>query len=275
MPKMHIQPERLRTLITGYIERWEKQSWGASDIAWHQLEAERLTEAQRSAVRFVTIIEDHIPGYLKDLLAHFPVDASVPFDQLMHNREAFRFFVRWAHEEDRHAEMFSRYQLAAGIQDEGSLHAELAREGRKTWHFPQDLPVQIFTYTVIQEKATQLYYQMLGHVVEEPVLKALLGRIQKDEAKHFAFYADLLETYIEDLGPDTLPAIQEALQAFKMPLAEQLDNYWRWSLEIAEAAGGYDHTAAFKELVRVVHRAAHGSGGSQALTSWVQAVRAS
>jgi len=275
MQKLHIQPERLRPLITGYIERWEAQSWSASDIAWGQLQAERLTEPQRSAVRFVTLIEDHIPGYLKDLLGHFPIDASVPFEQLLHNREAFRFFVRWAHEEDRHAEMFSRYQLEAGIQDESSLHAELAREGRKTWQFPQALPVQIFTYTVIQEKATQLYYQMLGRVVEEPVLKALLNRIQKDEAKHFAFYADLLETYIEDLGPDSLPAIQETLRAFKMPLAEQLDNYWRWSLEIADAAGGYDHTSAFEELVRVVHRAGQASGRSQALASWVTAVRAS
>lgn len=274
MQKTHIQPARLHHLIADYIDRWETRSWGASDIAWSQLQADRLTPAQRSAVRFVTLIEDHIPGYLNDLLAHFPVDASVSPEQFRHNRAAFRFFVRWAQDEDRHADMFGRYQLAAGIQGEDSLHAELTREGRKPWRFPKDLPVQIFTYTVVQEKATQLYYQMLARVVDEPVLKSLLHLVQKDEARHFALYTDILAAYIEELGADTLSAMQEVLQSFKMPLAEQLDNYWRWSLEISDTAGGYDYTAAFEDLVRVVRRAADAAGTSHAVTSWVQAVRA-
>jgi acyl-[acyl-carrier-protein] desaturase len=274
MQKTHIQPERLRRLVTDYIDRWETKPWGAEDIAWDQLQANRLTEAQGSAVRFVTLIEDHVPGYLNDVLKHFPLDESVSPSQFLHNREIFRFFVRWAHEEDRHADVFSRYQVRAGVQSEESLHAELGRQGRKTWRFPRELPVQIFTYTVIQEKATQLYYQMLGRTVEEPVLKAILNRIQKDEARHFAFYASVLEAYVEELGQDTLPAIQEALQSFKMPLAEQLDNYWRWSLEVSDTAGGYEHTAAYEELLRVVQRAANASSGSQKLTDWVRAVRA-
>jgi acyl-[acyl-carrier-protein] desaturase len=274
MQRTHIQPERLRRLITGYIDRWETKQWGAADIAWEQLQVARLTEGQRSAVRFVTLIEDHIPGYLGDLLSHFPLDESVSAEQFRHNREAFRFFVRWAHEEDRHAAILCRYQQEAGIQSEEALHAELTREGIKKWRFPRELPVQIFTYTVIQEKATQLYYQMLGRVVEEPVLKAILNRIQKDEARHFALYADILEAYVEELGEEALPPIQETLQAFKMPLAEQLDNYWRWSLEVCDTAGGYEHTAAFEDLVRVVQRAASAPRGSQALAEWVQAARA-
>jgi rubrerythrin len=274
MPESHIHPDRLHRLISDYIDRRDTQPWSAADLAWDQLDAARVTPAQRSAVRFVTLIEDHIPGYLADLLAHFPVDGSVSPAQYRHNRAAFRFFVRWAQDEDRHAEVFCRYQLAAGIQDEASLQTELVREGRKTWRFPRDLPVQVFTYTVIQEKATQLYYQMLARAVDEPVLRSLLHRVQKDEARHFAIYADILAAYVDELGPATLPAIQEVLQAFKMPLAEQLDNYWRWSLEISDTAGGYDYTTAFEDLVRVVHRSADAARSSHALTSWVEAVRA-
>ncbi|EPX55650.1 hypothetical protein D187_009261 [Cystobacter fuscus DSM 2262] len=274
MNKTHIQPQRMRRLVTDYIDRWETRPWGAVDIPWEQLQADRLTEAQGSAIRFVTLIEDHVPGYIQDVLKHFPTDDSVSPSQFMHNRELFRFFMRWAQEEDRHADLFGRYQVRAGIQSEEALHAELCQQGRKTWHFPRELPVQIFTYTVIQEKATQLYYQMLGRSVDEPVLKVLLNRIQKDEARHFAFYASILEAYIEELGQDILPAIQEALQSFKMPLAEQLDNYWRWSLEVSDAAGGYDHTVAYAELLRVVQRAADASSASQKLADWVRAVRA-
>ncbi len=274
MQRTHIKPERLRGIITDYIHRWETKSWDASDIPWSQIQMERLTDAHRSAVRFVTLIEDHIPWYLHALLAQFPIDESVSPEQVMHNREAFRFFVRWAHEEDRHAETFCRYQLAAGIQSEEALRAELTREAPKTWAFPQDLPVQIFTYTTIQEKATQIYYAMLRRAVAEPVLKGILNQIQKDEAKHFALYANILQAYVEDLGQEAIPAIQEALQAFKMPLAEQLENYWRWSLEISDTAGGYDHTVAFEDLVRVVNRAAGAPSWSQTMGEWVQAVRA-
>jgi len=274
MAHTHIDPVRMRRLVADYIDRWETRSWGATDIPWADLRPERLTDAQRSAVRFVTFVEDHVPGYLEDILAHFPLDPSLPPDVFLHNREAFRFFVRWAHEEDRHADVFCRYQVRAGVQTEASLFAELAREGGKKWRFPRDLPVQIFTYTVVQEKATQIYYQMLAKVVDEPVLKMILNRIQKDEAKHFAFYADVLEAYVAEHGQAVLPAVQEALQAFKMPLAEQLENYWRWSFEVCDTAGGFDHTAAYEDLVRVVERAADASSGSTALATWVQSVRA-
>jgi len=110
-------------------------------------------------------------------------------------------------------------------------------------------------------------------VVEEPVLKVILNRIQKDEAKHFALYADILEAYMDEFGQEILPAIQEVLQTFKMPLAEQLDNYWRWSFEVSDAAGGYDHTAAFEDLLRVVQRSADASSRSKTMTDWIQAVR--
>lgn len=272
MARSHIKHERLRRIIDDYIRK--TRSWEAPDIPWHQIEPERLTDEQRSAVRFVTLIEDHIPWYLHALLSHFPIDDSVSPEQLMHNREMFRFFVRWAHEEDRHAEMFCRYQRAAGIQSDDQLRGELTREAPKAWDFDWDLPVQIFTYTTVQERATQLYYAMLGRAVDEPVLKILLDQIQKDEARHFGLYADILQAYIEDLGQEAIPAIHEALQGFKMPLAEQLENYWRWSLEISDTAGGYDHTAAFEALVHVVNRAAGTHSGSRTMTEWVQAVRA-
>jgi acyl-[acyl-carrier-protein] desaturase len=273
MPKSHIDPLRVRKLVDDYTDRWESRSWSATDLPWNAIDTTRLTAAQSSAVRFVTLIEDHVPGYLGDLLARFPVDGSVSPEVYRHNREAFRFFVRWARDEDKHANVFSRYQVAAGIQTQAELDAELTREGRKTWRFPLGAPVQIFTYTVIQEKATQLYYQMLGAAVDEPLLKATLNLVQKDEARHFAFYARMLETYVDELGEESLPAIREALDRFKMPLAEQLENYWRWSLEISDTAGGYDYTVAFEELVRILQRA-NDKATSEALARRLREVRA-
>jgi len=49
-----------------------------------------------------------------------------------------------------------------------------------------------FTYTLVQEKATQLFYQRFNAVATEPVLRDLLLRLARDEARHFAFYAELI-----------------------------------------------------------------------------------
>src|SRR6202012_3924908 len=79
--------------------RWDAETsfdWGAAD-------AGRLTEGQRSAVRFVTLIEDHLPGYFDLYQKHFPVTGDVDQGVFTHNRELYHFTVRWAAEEDTHA----------------------------------------------------------------------------------------------------------------------------------------------------------------------------
>lgn len=58
------------------------------------------------------------------------------------------------------------------------LLADLAEEGRKEFVLPYEHPVQSFTYTLVQEKATQLFYQRFRETVSEPFLKELLGRLR-------------------------------------------------------------------------------------------------
>ena len=81
-------------------------------VDWAAADAGRLTEGQRSAVQFVTLIEDHLPGYFDVYHRHFPVDDSVDLPTFEHNRELYHFTVRWALEEDTHARALTRYQEA-------------------------------------------------------------------------------------------------------------------------------------------------------------------
>ena len=78
----------------------------------------------------------------------------------------------------------------------GSL-VELAQEGMKQFDLPYEHPIQAFAYTLVQEKATQLFYQRFKDVVTEPVLRDLLNRLARDEARHFAFYSALVGEYIQ------------------------------------------------------------------------------
>ncbi|ETA00917.1 hypothetical protein CcI6DRAFT_03679 [Frankia sp. CcI6] len=137
--------------------RWDVES----AFRWDEAEADRLTEGQRSAVRFITLIEDHLPGYFDLYERAFPLNSDVDLETFIHNRELYHFTVRWAQEEDSHARALFRYQVAAGIAEPEELRRELAAEGRKKFDLPLDHAVSLFAYALVQEKATQLYYQQL------------------------------------------------------------------------------------------------------------------
>lgn len=259
-----LAPEALASHVERFLATAAQRAWDPfRSIAWEQLDPDRLTEGQRSAVQFITVIEDHLPGYFAAYARRFPVDESVDLPTVVNNRELYRFLVRWAQEEDWHAYVLFQYQVKAGIASAGTLRERLAVEGQKPFDVPYAKPVQVFVYTLIQEKVTQLYYQQLAQRVSEPTLRSLLRLLARDEGRHFVFFSHLMESYITAFGSDLSPAIKDVVQTFKMPLAETVERYWRWALAASTAVGGYDYTPAFEELIRVVKRAGNGATRSR------------
>jgi acyl-[acyl-carrier-protein] desaturase len=230
--------------------RWDLET----SFDWSQADAGRLTEGQLSAVRFVTLVEDHLPGYFALYQRYFPLDGDTDPVAFAHNRELYHFTVRWAFEEDTHARVLSRYQLESGMTDETALRGELTAEGRKEFSLPFDQPVQYFAYALVQEKATQIYYQRLRAVVGDPLLRDILTRLSRDESRHFTFMADVVTRYLREYGDDVVEPVRAVIAGFRMPLADTISGYWRWALRIAEAAD-YDHTDAYAHLARVIERA--------------------
>ncbi|SDD10765.1 acyl-ACP desaturase [Actinokineospora iranica] len=223
-------------------------------VDWADADAGKLSEGEVSAVRFITLIEDHLPGYFDIYHKHFPVDGDVDPAIFVHNRELYHFTIRWAFEEDTHARALTRYQVAAGIAERTALWEELAVEGRKEFSLPLEHSVQFFAYALVQEKATQMYYQHLRDVVGDPVLKTVLNRLSRDEARHFTFMADVVGRYLRVYGDAVVEPIRDVVAGFRMPLADTMRGYWRWALKIADVAR-YDHTEAYEHLIRVIDRA--------------------
>lgn len=250
---MKLDPAVMRDLTATAVTRAAQRQWSVEDVDWAALRPENLTQTDTSVVRFITFIEDHIPGYLTYFLDQFPVRGEdLAVEDFCFNREYFRFLIAWAHDEERHASVLTKYQVEAGINTPDELMRELAEEGRKQFALPYEHPVQAFTYTLVQEKATQLFYQQFRTVVTEPVLRDLLNRLARDEARHFAFYTNLVGAYVQRHGlAATVPDLKDVLGTFRMPLADTLKGYWRWSLQVADTAG-YDHTEAYESLVRLV-----------------------
>jgi hypothetical protein len=252
---MKLRAEKMAELVNTFSRSADDVAWNRfSSIQWNDLQPELLTEDQRSAVAFITFIEDHLPGYFAEYSKAFSIDEETSIEDCVHNREFYHFLVRWAQEEDRHAHVLTNYRVAAGLAPMEQLRIDLALEGRKRFLIDCLEPPQIFTYALLQEKATQLYYLQFRDAVKEPVLKSILLRLAKDEARHFAFFASVVGAYFEQFGEQMIPHIKLVLENFKMPLYNTLSNYWRWALVVREAAGGYDHTLAYRELFRAINK---------------------
>lgn len=252
----YLTADEMATAVTSYMtsspipRRWDVET----SFDWKAADANRLTDGQRSAVEFVTIIEDHLPGYFALYQRHFPVQGDVDRKIFLHNRELYHFTVRWAQEEDSHARALFRYQVASGMTSPQELREALANEAQKEFTLPYGHAVQFFAYALVQEKATQLYYQHLRDVVCDPILRDVLNRLSRDEARHFTFMANIVERFLIAYGDDVVDPIRDTIAHFRMPLAETMRGYWRWALRIADTAR-YDHTEAYDYLNRVINHA--------------------
>lgn len=248
----------IRQIVGSFNNIADDANWNRfTSLPWYDLKPELLTEGQKSAIVFVTYVEDHLPGYFKEYQELFPIDEAKDDTEAIHNRELFHFIVRWGLEEDRHAQTLALYQLKSGIEpSEDILEQKMILENRKAFSIGFSEPVQVFTYTLLQEKATQLYYQALARKIEEPVLTKLLNYLSKDEARHFSFFSQMVEAFITHCGEKVLPQIEQVLFEYKMPLHNTMTDYRRKAILMAREAPGYDRMAPQRLLTGMLEKIA-------------------
>jgi hypothetical protein len=72
--------------------------------------------------------------------------------------------------------------------------------------------------------------------VGDRLLKKILVRLSRDEARHFSFFADMIRLYLERYGVLVVESIREVIAGFRMPLAGTIKGYWRRALKMADTA---------------------------------------
>ncbi|WP_240361075.1 acyl-ACP desaturase [Streptomyces clavuligerus] len=99
--------------------------------------------------------------------------------------------------------------------------------------------------------------------------------LARDEARHFGLYSQLVEAYVRRDPKAAAPHLKDVLRTFRMPLAETLPRYRRWSLDVADHCG-YDHTEAYGALERLLRRYTDSRGGDGVddLATFVTSLRA-
>jgi hypothetical protein len=169
--------------LDGYVAR--SQALDVSGIDWAAVPAHPLPAEAVRALRYMQDIESHTIIYLRTLLSTRAVD----------DPEVATFLACWLYEETFHGRALARFLAAAGAAPvvrrrsqagvgqrlEALATALLAR----AW--PAFVAVQM-TWGAINELTTLTGYRRLAAVAGHPILRELLGRIVRDESRHFLFY---------------------------------------------------------------------------------------
>lgn len=248
--EQHVNTYLLANDAVGY-NRFTDFDWSGLKDAVQQ---STMTDMHVGAVETAMLVEDHIPGYASEYMRLFMVHEGQTDAEAWTSRQMLHFVFRWVAEEDRHAHCLELWLRNCGKRDDTALTELMVTEGKKKYTVPHEDPTQLFTYTALQEKATQLYYSCLRSSVDEPVLRAILARLAQDEARHCHFFSQFVLDALQAKGTRQIAQMREVLEQFHMPLAMMLENYKRKSIQMMRAAGGYDYRDALEHFSRLVTR---------------------
>jgi acyl-[acyl-carrier-protein] desaturase len=168
-----------------------------------------IAPAHAKALETAYLGEANLPWYAENLRAHLATGHHL-LDQ---------FFHRWVSEEDQHGRAFEIYLLMDRTipgTDLLAAKAEMLRTGRPA---PADEPFSIMVYTSIQELSTRVFYAKLTEALgdSDPILTALLRKVQTDEALHLAFYRDSVRLCLER-NPNLVGRLFTVLRTYHEPV---------------------------------------------------------
>ena len=184
------------------IERYKEESrkLDTAGIDWQSVTANPLSKGDLFCLHYMMDIENHVPLYLSHLLV-----TRACMDPIL-----TAFLACWNYEELWHGEnigkLLNLYGIEFDTQDRiANVRANLGFQNSVSllstmvgsWLL-KDFSAVYLTIGAINELATLTGYGALIRKSGHPVLKDLLGRIIKDERRHFAFYFNSAKEWLTD-----------------------------------------------------------------------------
>lgn len=173
--------------MTGTSERWWSRSRAVEldDLPWDDVPRSPLPPEAVRTLRYMQDIEAHTIVYVRELLGTRAIDDPA----------VARFFATWFYEETAHGEALARFLRAAGHAHVPRARSRVPLANRLQEHgmrmisaaWPDFVAVHM-TWGAINEVTALTAYQRLAALADHPVLTELLGRMIRDEARHYAFY---------------------------------------------------------------------------------------
>jgi hypothetical protein len=195
-------------------------------------------------------IETHTVIYLRDLLT---TPAAL-------DPEVTAFLSLWVYEEFWHGEALGRFLQAAGERFSPQRPAYIRRAAgvrdlmgtfskMVAARVVPDFVAVHMTWGAMNELSTLNGYQRVIAKTAHPILADLLGRIIKDERRHYAFYYNQARTRLEG-NPRAQRLVRRALSALWTPVGTGVRPRSETDYVVLQLFGDADGRAAVGEMER-------------------------
>jgi acyl-[acyl-carrier-protein] desaturase len=159
--------------------------------------------SQASLPRYVTdaleillITKDNLAGYHRELVEHFILEDKWG-----------RWLGRWTAEEHLHAVAVRNYLVVTREIDPTAnedVRVEHVMKGYRADRFSQ---IETLVFMAFFERAHAVFCRNLQARIDEPTLKAMIGRIANDEERHEEFFGNLVAHCLTTQRDETVAAI--------------------------------------------------------------------
>ena len=184
------------------IERYKEESkkLDTAGIDWATVKDHHLSKGDLFCLHYMMDIENHVPLYLSHLLVtRACMDpiltaflACWNYEELWHGENLGRLLNLYGIEFDTQ-DRIANVRANLGLQNSLSIFSTMAG----SWLL-KDFSAVYLSIGAINELSTLTGYGALIRKSGHPVLSDLLGRIIKDERRHFAFYFNSAREWLAD-----------------------------------------------------------------------------
>ena len=186
------------------------------------------------ALEVVLITKDNLAGYHRELVEHFILEDKWG-----------RWLGRWTAEENLHAIALREYLMVTRNVDPVADEAVRIAHVMRGYRADQYTQIETLAFMAFYERSHAVFLRNLEAKIDEPVLKRLVGRIARDEERHYEFFAKLVAHCLRTHEDQTVGAIARRAGDFGVVGGDILE-YRETKLRTVADAGIFDRAMADK-----------------------------
>ena len=181
------------------------QDWDPSQVT--------LPKHVTDALEILLITKDNLAGYHRELVEHFILEDKWG-----------RWLGRWTAEEHLHAIALRNYLVVTREVDPAANEDVRVEHVMKGYRADTYTQVETLVFMAFFERAHAVFCRNLAEQIDEPALKAMVGKVARDEERHEEFFAALVTHCLGYTRDETIEAIARRAAALDVVGAD-IDAY--------------------------------------------------
>jgi len=184
------------------------------------------------ALEIMLITKDNLAGYHRELVAHFILEDKWG-----------RWLGRWTAEENLHAIALREYLMVTRNVDPVADEAVRVAHVMRGYRAEQYTQIETLVFMALYERSHAVFLRNLEARIDEPVLRGLVGKIARDEERHYEFFHKLVAHCLKNHEDQTVGAIGRRASGLGV-VGGDIVEYQQTKLRTVADAGIFDRTSA-------------------------------